>query len=312
MIALTPRVAQSPEARPLETSGYDGLSILDCIHPRGPACGRSTVIEGGRRVSGNSNEPGRTVTSKTVAILSAFTVGGALTLSELAHQTDIPVSTVYRHVRELARVQVLERGADRRYSPSPGLRSLIGGEATATLRGRAPLVVDDLAKALGRTVRLGVLDEMDIAYIMKQPGSTPTTSFSKFARVPAHATALGKAMLAYTPATIRQVIFCQLTRYTPQTLTTVGELIDALHRIRVRGFATVDRELDTSTCAVGVPVFGTGGAAIAGIDVQVDNLERSALEEVLPALITAARCLGREITPPGRTSARPTHVPATQ
>ena len=107
------------------------LFILERSHP-GPARGEVNVIEGGRRVAGNSNEPGRTVTSKTVAILSAFTVGGALTLSELAHQTDIPVSTVYRHVRELARVQVLERGADRRYSPSPGLRSLIGGEANAS------------------------------------------------------------------------------------------------------------------------------------------------------------------------------------
>jgi DNA-binding IclR family transcriptional regulator len=93
-------------------------------------------------------------------------------------------------------------------------------------------------------------------------------------------------------------------------LATVAELTDALHRIRVRGFATADRELDPSTCAVGVPVFDTGGAAIAGIDVQVDNLERSALEEVLPALITAARCLGREIAPPGGTSDRPAHLPA--
>jgi len=42
----------------------------------------------------------------------------------------------------------------------------------------------------------------------------------------------------------------------------------------------VDRELDPSACAVGVPVFDTGGAAIAAIDVQVDNLEA-----VLPALI---------------------------
>ena len=58
-----------------------------------------------------------------------------------------------------------------------------------------------------------------------------------------------------------------------------------------------------------LPVFDTGGTAIAGIDVQVDNLERSALEEVLPALTTAARCLGREIAPPGGTSARPARLP---
>jgi DNA-binding IclR family transcriptional regulator len=267
------------------------------------------VIEGSRRVAGNSGQPGRTVTSKIVAILSAFTVGRALTLTELAHQTNLPVSTVYRLVSELARAQALERDADLRYRPSPGLRSLIGGKADATLQERAPFVVDDLATALRRTVRLGVPHQLEIAYITKQPGTAPTTTFSKAARVPAHATAMGKALLAYASPLSLQIIFCQLTRYTPQTLTTVAGLTDALHRIRVRGFATADRELDPSTCAVGVPVFDTGGAAIAGIDVQVDNLERSALEEVLPALTTAARCLGREIAPPGGTSARPAHLP---
>jgi DNA-binding IclR family transcriptional regulator len=261
-------------------------------------------------VAGNSGERGRSVTSKTVAILSAFTVGGALTTSELARQTNLPVSTVHRLVSELARAQALERDANLKYRPSPGLRSLIGEEADATLQERAPFVVDDLAMALGGTVRLGVLHELEIAYIMKRSGPAPTTSFSKAARVPAHATAMGKALLAYAPPLSLQIIYCQLTRYTPRTLATVAELTDDLQRIRVRGFATADRELDASTCAVGVPVFDTGGAAIAGIDVQVDNLERSALEAVLPALTTAARCLGREIAPPAGTSARPAHLPA--
>ncbi len=53
-------------------------------------------------MAGNSGQPGRTVASKIVAILSAFTVGGALTASELARQTNLPVSTVHRLVRELA------------------------------------------------------------------------------------------------------------------------------------------------------------------------------------------------------------------
>jgi DNA-binding IclR family transcriptional regulator len=260
-------------------------------------------------VAGNSGQPGRTVTSKTVAILSAFAAGGAHTTSELARQINLPVSTVHRLVKELARAQALERDADLKYRPSRRLRSLIGEEAGATLQERAPFVVDDLAAALHRTVRLGVLQELEIAYITKPPGPAPTTSFSKAARVPAHATAMGKALLAYAHPLTLQIIFCQLTRYTAQTQTTVAELTDALRRIRIRGFATADRELDPSTRAVGVPVFDTGGVAIAAIDVEVDSLERSALEVVLPALTTAARCLGREIAP-GGTSARPAHLPA--
>lgn len=157
-------------------------------------------------------------------------------------------------------------------------------------------------------MRLAVLHELGIAYITKQPGPAPTTSFSKTARVPAHATAMGKALLAYAPPLILPMISCRLTRYTSRTLTTVAELSNALHRIRFRGFAA-DGELDPSTCEVGVPVFDTDGVAIAAIDVRVNNLERFALEEVLPALVTAARCLGREIAAPAGTSVPPTFRP---
>ena len=45
------------------------LFILERSHP-GPARGEVNVIEGGRRVAGNSGQPGRSVTSKTVAILA--------------------------------------------------------------------------------------------------------------------------------------------------------------------------------------------------------------------------------------------------
>jgi DNA-binding IclR family transcriptional regulator len=248
--------------------------------------------------------------SRTVAVLSAFTPGGAFTTTELARQTGLPVATVHRLVKELTRAEALQRDPDLKYRPSPNLRSLMSDETCVTLQGRAPFIVEDLATALRTTVHLGMLHELEIAYITKRPGPAPTTLFCKAARVPAHATAMGKALLAYVHPSILQIIFGQLTSYTPRTLATVAELTDALHRIRVRGFATADGELDPSTCAVGVPVFDTGGAAIAGIDVQVDNLERSALEGVLPALITAARCLGREIAPPGGTSDRPAHLPA--
>src|SRR5687768_4164622 len=45
------------------------LFILGRSHP-GTARGEVNVIEGGRRVAGNSGRPGRSVTSKTVAILA--------------------------------------------------------------------------------------------------------------------------------------------------------------------------------------------------------------------------------------------------
>jgi DNA-binding IclR family transcriptional regulator len=43
-----------------------------------------------------------------------------------------------------------------------------------------------------------VLDGAQVAYIEKVPGNLPVSLFSAAARLPAHATALGKALLAFS------------------------------------------------------------------------------------------------------------------
>src|SRR5690348_6463284 len=128
-------------------------------------------------MAGNSGEPGRTVTSKIAAILSAFTTGREHTVSSLAGQTDLPVSTVHRLVGELARTPMVERTAHRRYRPGTAMQHLAGTVTEPTLRERGPLVVDDLSAALQATVRLGVLDDLEVAYIEKRPGPVPGTLF---------------------------------------------------------------------------------------------------------------------------------------
>src|SRR4051812_28305376 len=59
---------------------------------------------------GGSPKPGRSVTSKVVAILAAFSPAvPELTLNELARRTGMPLSTTYRLASELADWGVLER-----------------------------------------------------------------------------------------------------------------------------------------------------------------------------------------------------------
>jgi hypothetical protein len=78
------------------------LFILERSHP-GPARGEVNVIEGGRRVAGNSGQPGRSVTSKTVAILagprypSASVVSAAPPSVEELRQV-VPVSDMRRRL----------------------------------------------------------------------------------------------------------------------------------------------------------------------------------------------------------------------
>src|SRR5580658_9458064 len=70
---------------------------------------RKLMLEKGGPMAGNSAEPGRSVTSKIVAILLTFHDGNEHSLTEIARLTCLPVSTAHRLVTELAGWGVLER-----------------------------------------------------------------------------------------------------------------------------------------------------------------------------------------------------------
>ena len=126
-----------------------------------------------------------------------------------------------------------------------------------TLRERAPFVVDDLCEATRATAPLGVLDDLEVAYIERRPGYRPVSTFSTAARLPVHATALGKALLAFAPSqVVRMVLTPSLPAYTPATLTTPEQLHRALQCVRLHGMATSCGELQAG------PV--RGGRAGAG------------------------------------------------
>ena len=173
-------------------------------------------------MAGNSSEPGRSVTSKVAAILMSFTSGRGHALVDLARQAGLPTSTAHRLARELTDRHLLERTEDGEFRAGLPLRMLSGETAEPpTLHERAPFVVDDLCEATRATAQLGVLDDLEVAYIERQPGFRPVSTFSAAARLPVHATALGKALLAFAPAqVVRMVLGPSLPAFTPATLTT--------------------------------------------------------------------------------------------
>lgn len=248
-------------------------------------------------MAGNSNEPGRTVTSKLAAILVAFTNGRDYTLSELAMHTNLAISTVHRLLSDLVRTSLIERPDGNTYRPGPTLRELPYVATPPTLRERAPFVVEDLASSLHTTARLGVVDGLEVAFVEKRPGPEPGSLFPNPARLPLHATAMGKVLLAFGSRSLVRVLGgCDLPKYTARTLVGPIDLEGDLRRTRAHGFALADSELQPGAGAVAVPVFDVHGKSIAAIEVEVTP-GRAAVELVVPALLMGARCLRREIAP---------------
>ncbi|MGE3287344.1 MAG: IclR family transcriptional regulator [Pseudonocardia sp.] len=226
---------------------------------------------------------------------------GCHRLTEIAARTGLPLSTVHRLATDLAAWRVLERGSDGRFRVGPALRGT--GAATEGfdpgqpgLREPAVPVMEDLYRTLEVRVRVGVLSEpTEVAYVQKDSLHRPVSPDCAAARLPAHATALGKALLAFSPPAVVTMATAQRLRaFTPLTLTRADELNAALRTVRATRFAVSDRELDRESCAVAVPVFGTDGHAVAAIELQAQDLARD-VAAWRATLTVAAGSLAREL-----------------
>jgi DNA-binding IclR family transcriptional regulator len=214
-------------------------------------------------MAGNSTEAGRSVTNKITSILMTFTEGSEHSLTEISQLAGLPISTAHRLTSELASWRLLERTADGRYKAGLALRMMgTGDSCPPALRERAPCVLEDLSRVTRCRVRLGVLQDLEVAYIEKQPGPRPVSSFMPAATLPVHPTALGRALLAFASASVVEMTILRgLRAYTPHTVTAPDRFRRALAVVRLTRVAVTRFELEATSCAVAVPVFGPGAAA---------------------------------------------------
>jgi DNA-binding IclR family transcriptional regulator len=255
-----------------------------------PSTGRTTL-------AGNSSTSGHSVTSKVIAILLTFNSGSTHSLTEIAQLAGLPLSTAHRLVGELAGWGILERGDDGQYRPGGQWRAVCGAPpvpAPINIRERVRRVMEDLAVATSRTdVRIGVLHGIDVVYIEKRRGNRPVSMVDDASAAPAHASAMGKALLAFAPPhVVEEVIAHGLTRYTPFTVTRPERLRRTLAVIRLTRLALCRREFTLSDSAVAAPVFGTGGNVVAALEIEThDPVD---LRGIQPPLIMASRSLSRD------------------
>jgi DNA-binding IclR family transcriptional regulator len=173
----------------------------------------------------------------------------------------LPISTAHRLATELTSWRLLERTAAGLYRAGLPLRTIGARNACPpSVAERAPYVLEDLAAATHSRARLGLMTDLHVSYIEKHPGRKPATTFAAAATLPSHATALGRALLAYGPkSTVDLVIASGLRPYTSTTVTAPDRLRRALAVVRLTGVAVTPRELEPRTCAIAMPVFGPGG-----------------------------------------------------
>jgi IclR family acetate operon transcriptional repressor len=251
----------------------------------------------GSAVAGNSTTHGRSVTDKVIAILMAFSQGSVHSLTEIAAEAAIPLPTAHRLVGELTACRLLDRTMDGHYQPGVAIRDLgTVPPSMPTLEERGPWVLEDLSMATGTLVRLGRLDtdSMTVAYIEKKPGRRPVSDFHPAARLPAHACASGKILLAFAPPEIPELVISRgLRAYTSSTLTRPDQFRKSLATTRLTGIGVCCAELRDDSYAVAIPVSDWWGSVIAAMEMTAHD--PFTLRTYSPVLAVAARCLSREL-----------------
>jgi DNA-binding IclR family transcriptional regulator len=236
------------------------------------------------------------VTSRVLAILGSFDAGHrALRLSEIGRRAGLTLPTAHRLVAELTAWGALRRTAAGEYVIGRRLWDLgLLAPVQTGLRDVAAPFLQDLYGATMATVHLAVRDGTQVLYLDRLAGHASVPVVSRVgARLPLHATGVGKVLLAYAPAEVRQAVLGgPLTRFTAYTVVAAGRLDEELRRVPRDGYATTAEEMTLGACSVGVPVFA-GGVVVAALGLVLPDLRGRA--RLLPAMRVAARGIGRSL-----------------
>lgn len=236
------------------------------------------------------------VLDRLTALFEAFAEPDeGLGISELARRANLPKSTVSRIAAELVEQRLLDREGDKLYL---GVRLFELGQTVdqpRRLRRLALPVMTDLRNMTGHTVHLAVLDGSDVVCVAVVRGQAAPPVVRVGGRLPAHATALGKAMLAFaTPERARALAGEGLARRTVHTVCDIEVLLRELTEARRTGVAFESEECVIGRGCVASPILGRGGAPVAAISVagSVDHIDA---DRVASAVRAAAMSLSRRV-----------------
>jgi IclR family transcriptional regulator, acetate operon repressor len=201
----------------------------------------------------------RTVKSaaRTVELLECLSrTNGRMTLSQLQAELGYPKSSIYVLARTLVEHGWLETDPTGSLY-GLGLRALLVGTSYIDGDETVALARDTLrwlAAEVNETVHLARLDGADVVYLATQESKHDLRPFTRVGRrLPAHATSLGKSLLAErSDAQLAALLPDALTALTDRTLADPAALRADLEGTRARGYA-IDREENTiGVCCYGV------------------------------------------------------------
>ena len=195
-------------------------------------------------------------------------------VSQLSREMGLPKTSVQRSVRTLDEagwVRPVEGDVTRWELTSRVLGISLRAFGEYTLRDFAERAMDELRRRTGETVHLVSLDGDTGMVIHRLDSSQAVRAFVQVGiRSPLHATASGRAILAFLPEPrVREILSGSLERYTDETVTDVAATMERLAAVRERGYSVNVGEWRPEVASVSSPILSVEGHALAAMTISI-------------------------------------------
>src|SRR3954465_309984 len=239
---------------------------------------------------------------RAAAILRLLSGARRLGVVDLAGELGLPKGTVHGILRTLHEVGFVEQDAETgKYQLGAALlhmgSSYLDGNE---LRTRALNWSDSLAARSHESVRIGTLHEgrvLIVHHVFRPDDSLQVLDVGTL--LPAHATALGKALLADSPYIAAALAADGLDRFTPATVTEPDALRAQLETTRERGWAAEIEELVAGEVSYAAAIKDRRGVLVGAIGISgpVERLLKDGEPsvELISYVREAARAVSRDL-----------------
>jgi DNA-binding IclR family transcriptional regulator len=247
--------------------------------------------------------PGPASTSQTLdrglQVLEAVArAGDPLTVAEAAASVGLDRTVAHRLVATLAARGYLQRDSSGGYRLGPTCLAL--ASAITDLRTTARPFLEELRDATGETVHVVVLSGREVVFLDGIESVHTLRVGSRTGRLlPAHATSVGKALLAALPPEQVRALYerADLVAVTGRTITDRDALERQLAAVRECGYATNHGESENGVGSIGVAVRNLAGEPRAALSVAMplERWSEAAEEQAASVLKSAAAALGAHL-----------------
>lgn len=236
------------------------------------------------------------------AVMKAFSgASRPLSMAEVARRTGLARAVARRYLLTLSELRCVHEH-EGRFMLTPRVLDLgFAYLSTINMASLAQQAMETVAGHLHESCSLAVLDGREIVYVARVPAKRiMSINLVVGSRLPAHATSMGKVLLAYLSPHELDAFFSgpPLPSLTKRTICDESALRKALAQVRERGWALADEEVEAGIRSVAVPLWDHGGHVTTAMNVSTHTSRASKAEllrRYLPILLDAARSISTSL-----------------